>query len=165
MLNSLATWAGAVLLCATPLRVTRGQESWGGTDRVDAMLHAVVNALEPEIAAALSSPEADPLRIIVTSPDSVRWHAVLDRLRVMLGAHEPARTDRLMWILELEERERSDSGSTYTLTVGRQTRCPGSNGPWSLNSRAATIVVRQRARYWEATQDQHPVMLDPGPCA
>ena len=152
------------LLIATPAGTALGQGTWAGAGRVDAMVPAVINALETEIAAEAITTRARPWRITVASPDSVRWHGVLDRVRTMLHGRIAEPTDREVRVLAISERERTDSGNVYSVTVGRQWRCAGSHGRWVGSEQSADIVVRRRATYWEAVPDPHPVIGDPAPC-
>lgn len=128
------------------------------------MVQAVINAVEREIAAEVLTKRGQPWRIAVTSPDSVRWHGVLERLRTMLHGRVPKSSDRDIRVLTIIERERTDSGSVYSVTVGRQWRCHGSHGRWIASEKSAEIVARRRGTYWEAVPDPHPVIGDPAPC-
>ena len=164
MLTRTGTLIVTALLIATPAATAWGQGTWTGRGRVDAMVRAVIHALEGDIATEALTTRARPWRITVASPDSVRWHAVLGRVRTMLHGRILQPTDREVWVLAITERERTDSGSAYSVTVGREWLCAGSDARWVASEQSADIVVRRRAIYWEAVPDPHPVIGDPAPC-
>ena len=163
MLTRTGTLIVSALLIATPTATAWGQGAWTGRDRVDAMVPAVIHALERDIAAEALATRARPWRITVASPDSVRWHAVLHRMRTMLHGRIQQPTDREVWVLAITERERTDSGSVYSVTVGQEWVC-AADDRWVANERSASIVVRRRSKYWEAAPDPHPVIADRAPC-
>lgn len=152
------------LLIATTAVAALAQGSWVAEGRVEATVQAVMHALAGELAAEALVPRARPWRFTVASPDSMRWRGVLHRVRTMLHGRVPERTDREVRMLAISERERTDSGSVYSVTVGLHWRCPGANGRWVASERWANIVVHRRSPYWEAVPDLHPVIGDPAPC-
>lgn len=164
MINRTGTLFVTALLIAAPTETSFGQGTWTAAGRVDVMVQAVINALGRDLAAEALTTQTRPWRISVTSPDSVRWHGVLGRVLTMLHGRAPAPTDREVWVLAIRERERTDSGSVYSLTVGQRWRCGGSDSRWVATYEEADIVVRHRASYWEAVPDPHPVIGDPAPC-
>ena len=165
MLNRTEMLIVTALLIATTAGAASAQSTWAGVGRVEATVQGVINALARDLAAEALAPRARPWRLTVASPDSVRWHGVLDRVRTMLHGRMPEPTDRELRVLAIGERERTDSGSVYSVTVGRQWRCAGSNGRWVASEQSADIVVRRRSTYWEAVPDPHPVIGDPAPCS